>query len=239
MKKVLILCFVLGLSFIGCNILTDIETAINEYDDELRAAEKKEAFAELKEQIPLIKQWIEAKEKYCKSHKEDCKVLKDNGGFAHSDSKFFQLDGRDFGVHWPSEWMDRPTGLLSSREKPKHCTNDLYCISEHIACFAYNATVYCRAGDFMIMGALKDYSNYPLGNRLSCLATRDDKMANEFCKEISSEGPLSFDYNPDFEDRESRFSEYCKDPENRVHCKKIARDNLAENPMDEFNFYPL
>ena len=258
MKKKYIFFIGILVFLVCCNLGTNIEDikatikALNEDNparlktiliynnkNEKLIAEREKSFLELKAAIPLIKQWVEAKENYCKLHKDDCQVLKDNGGFCYDDCRFFRLDASDFGVKWPSEWMDKPTGLLSDRTKPKHCTNELHCISENISCFANQATVFCTAYGLKIMGALKDISNYPLGNQLSCLANREDKMGNDFCKEISGKESMSFNYNPDLEDEQSRFRSFCKDPANASYCKKWMAEIVAEHPLDEFNFYPL
>ena len=58
-------------------------------------------------------------------------------------------------------------------------------------------------------------------------------------KEISGKESMSFNYNPDLEDEQSRFRSFCKDPANASYCKKWMAEIVAEHPLDEFNFYPL
>ena len=192
---VLGICILICLSLKINNILNTIVNYDkgNIMDNIIHAMENQPQInlSQLKTTIPLIKQWIEAKENWCKSNEDKCKLMKDNEGFCYN---CFH-NASDLGLSWPSDWINHEvTGLFSARTKP--CGNELDCRNkDFIFCSAMHARVYCRRDRVVIMGSLKDVSNYPLGNQLSCAARVRDQQGNDFCKEISGKEPVSLNYN--------------------------------------------
>ncbi len=221
------ICVVIGLSQ---TITNKVETMVDmDYDTHYI-----ENLPKLKTTIPLIKQWIEAKENWCKSNKDKCKIMKGNNGFCYD---CFH-NASDFGVSWPSDWENfEVTGLFTS--KTTSCGNELDCSNDSIFCSAMHARVYCRRDRVVIIGALKEVSNYPLGNQLSCVARVQDQQGNDFCKEISGKEPVSLNYNFEREEKLAAFMDYCKDPKNSNFCEETKADIISKHPLNEFNYYPL
>ncbi len=220
----LIVCtiFIIFLIYQEVNVRWEIKRGIERN-------EKINAIYSLKGTIPLIKQWIEAKENWCKSNKEKCKIMKNNNGFCYDCFN----DASDFGMSWPEDY-DYVYRVSFTSWGKKTCDKELLCHTKYFVCSAMHSTVYCGTHGITIMGALKDVSNYPLGNQLSCVAFADDEDGNIFCKQISGKDPISLNYNFEMEDELASFSDYCKTSDPKT-CEDIRR----EHPLNEFNYYPL
>ena len=190
-----------------------------------------DANIQAKELIPLIKKWIEAKENWCKSHETTCKSSKGN---------CFCYDCVEIDANWPNDWEQEEITLFSRTKSP--CGKSLDCVKNRWFCSAAYSTVYCKYRGSIIIGAINESLNYPLGNRISCVAYPQNEEANNFCKKLSEQNHISFKpeelknaYNNSLV--YETFGPICDKKDKR--CRQEREQDPRTAKIGELNYYPL